>query len=84
MNTITPIILITIILIILVYAYKTFFIGLEQYQKIKVFFGFIFTLCLYSAIMTIIKQEPYFELNLLLEIIGLFLSATLFFTLKKK
>lgn len=84
MNTITPIILIIFILTIIIYAYKTFFTKLEQYQKTKVFFGFIFTLCLYSTIITIIKQELYFELNLLLEMIGLFLSATLFFTLKKK
>lgn len=79
-----PIIIIGLILAVLLYFYKKVFINLENFIKVKTFFGFIITLSLYVIILTIIKQYNDFEIYLLFEMIILFLSATLFFTIKKK
>lgn len=79
-----PVIIIGLILAVLIYFYKKVFINLENFIKVKTFFGFIITLSLYAIILTIIKQYNDFEIYLLFEMIILFLSATLFFTIKKK
>lgn len=77
-------VIIGLILAVLIYFYKKVFINLENFIKVKTFFGFIITLSLYAIILTIIKQYNDFEIYLLFEMIILFLSATLFFTIKKK
>lgn len=79
-----PVIIIGLILAVLIYFYKKVFINLENFVKVKTFFGFIFTLSLYAIILTIIKRYNDFEIYLLFEMIILFFSATLFFTIKKK
>lgn len=78
------ILLIIALILTLILFFNKVFLKLEPYVKVKVYIGFVMAICTYSIISNIIAGEKFSNIYLLFSVVMLFLSAVLFFTIKKK